>query len=67
MTRNRLRRRSRAIIGQLHAASPIPRGAYLVGGSVATSGLTFPELERHVQRALDQITGASRVAQVDRP
>ena len=49
VTRNRLRRRLRAILG----AMDVPHGLYLFGGGPSMSELTFAELETHAAALLD--------------
>ena len=49
VTRNRLRRRLRAILG----AMDLPNGLYLFGGQPSMSELTFVELETRAAALLD--------------
>lgn len=61
VTRNRLRRRTRAIVEDAaRSGRAIPPGAYLVGGSPGVAELPFAELQRHVLRCLEQLPGAAR-------
>jgi ribonuclease P protein component len=48
VTRNRLRRRLRSILG----AMDVPNGLYLFGGRPSMSELTFAELETHAAALL---------------
>jgi len=52
--RNRLRRRLRALMGEL--ASEMSSGAYLVGANPGTGALGYPELRRFLQGALHAAT-----------
>lgn len=56
VSRNRLRRRCRAILVdiQRHGA-PIPPGAYLVGGSPTAGELPFADLRGHLERCVADI------------
>ena len=59
VNRNRLRRRSRAILEEIQRSAPgIPPGAYLVGGSPDVASLTFAELRRHLRACVDRIDAA---------
>ena len=54
VTRNRLRRRLRALLQQkqLH----LPAGLYLIGAAPAAAGRSFAELERDLDRLLARIS-----------
>jgi len=54
VTRNRVRRRLRAIVRSTELAP----GSYLVSVSPAASTMTFSELEGHVRRASASVQGA---------
>ena len=60
VTRNRVRRRVRAILDDLARQDQIPPGAYLIGGDAELAGLRHPELDRHVRRALGRACEATR-------
>jgi ribonuclease P protein component len=51
VTRNRLRRRLRAVL----AHSDVPPGLYLIGARVPAGEHTFAEIERSVARLLDKV------------
>ena len=53
--RNRLRRRLRAVIAELHP----PSGAYLLSVAPQATTLSYAELRTHVSRALDAVVVAS--------
>ena len=50
VTRNRIRRRLRALIDHLEA--PLPDGFYLVKCGIGTQELTYDELHHHLDKAL---------------
>ena len=58
VTRNRIRRRLRAALGQLPPGT-LQNGCYLVGAGTSAAGLPFSVLVDHVERA---VLGATRVA-----
>jgi ribonuclease P protein component len=53
--RNRLRRRLRAIVGQL--APSLRPGAYLIGASPEVTHLSVGELQTTVTRAMEKVGG----------
>ena len=50
VTRNRIRRRLRALID--HHEAPLPDGFYLVKCGIGTQELTYDELHHHLEKAL---------------
>ena len=48
VTRNRLRRRLRALLADEHREMPLPSGAYVFRADPAAAGLTFAGLSGHV-------------------
>ncbi len=61
VTRNRLRRRLRAICRQLDATGRMPGGTLLIGANATACELTFAELERELTLILDQFRAGSSV------
>ncbi len=57
VVRNRVRRRARAVIGEL--ASSLPIGAYVVHIGPGGPGLTFDELKVAMSRAIERATSLS--------
>jgi ribonuclease P protein component len=55
VTRNRIRRRLRAICRELDAAQRLPSGLLLLGANPRVNELTFDDLRREVQMMLDTI------------
>lgn len=55
--RNRLRRRLRSIMAGLagRPSDPLRAGAYLIGARPGVTGLSYQEVELHVERALRRI------------
>lgn len=58
VVRNRLRRRLRAIVGEV--ASQLRPGAYLIGVAPGAATLTFGDLRTHVTKALLEAPGEER-------
>jgi len=56
VTRNRLRRRLRAILAEAHATTPLPPVVMLWGATPAATELTFDQLRREVHNILTKIT-----------
>jgi ribonuclease P protein component len=48
VTRNRLRRRLRALLADEHRAMPLPSGAYVFRVDPSAAGLTYAGLSGHV-------------------
>ncbi len=48
VTRNRLRRRLRALLADEHRVTPLPSGAYVVAVDPSAAGLTYAGLSGHV-------------------
>lgn len=60
VTRNRIRRRLRAALRELLAASSLPGGAYLIGGRPEVASLPWPVLVRTLDDAVRAVTVAAR-------
>lgn len=60
VTRNRVRRRLRAVMAE--QASELPPGAYLVGASPAAVSLTFDEMRSTVSVAIASLRSAPRAS-----
>jgi ribonuclease P protein component len=58
MTRNRLRRRLRAILAELDSAEPLPPITMLLGATPAAVELTFDQLSSELRQLLDAIRSA---------
>ena len=59
VTRNRLRRRLRAIVAGAESHGSLEPGAYLIGAGTEATTMTHPDLERAVCGLLDEARGAS--------
>jgi ribonuclease P protein component len=59
VTRNRLRRRLRAIVAGAEGDGNLEPGAYLIGAVTEATTMTYPDLERAVCGLLDEAGGAS--------
>ena len=55
VTRNRLRRRLRAILAELDAVVPLPPVTMLIGATPAATKLTFEQLRNELGQLLHQI------------
>ena len=55
VTRNRLRRRLRAILTEIDRRDPLPPVAMLLGATPATIKLTFDQLRHNVEQLITQI------------
>jgi ribonuclease P protein component len=62
VTRNRLRRRLRAILREL--ASTLPPGMLLIGANQRAVELTFAQLQTEVQQLLAKAMSSERVGEV---
>ena len=58
VTRNRLRRRLRAIVAGAESHGNLEPGAYLIGAGAEATTMTSAELERAVCGLLDEARGA---------
>ena len=56
VVRNRIRRRLRAALRDLHGRGALPRGTYLVGGRRELADQPWPELVRDLETAVAQAT-----------
>lgn len=55
VVRNRLRRRLRAVVGDLDRTGAIPPGLYLVGAASSAAGAPVSTLRRDLTGALDRV------------
>lgn len=55
VTRNRLRRRLRAILAEIDTTTPLPPITMLLGATPAATELTFDQLQSEVQELLTTI------------
>jgi ribonuclease P protein component len=55
VTRNRLKRRLRAIVAERDRRRPLSPGAYLVSAQPAAADLSFAELATHVEDGLERL------------
>lgn len=61
VTRNRVRRRLRAIVDELSAEpGSLPGGAYLIGSDASGAGAEYEELKESVAEAIGELAGATR-------
>lgn len=56
VVRNRIRRRLRAALQELHGRGRLPRGTYLVGGRANLTTLPWTELVAAVDTAVASVT-----------
>ena len=59
VTRNRLRRRLRAIVASAEAAGALAPGAYVIGVTAEAPAMTYADLERAVSGLLDSVREAT--------
>lgn len=59
VVRNRLRRRLRALLHEIHAADPLPAVIMLIGAKPAAAELTFDQLRQALEPMVDQIRRSS--------
>ena len=60
VTRNRVRRRLRAIVASVEARGRLAPGAYLIGASAEALTMSYADLERMLEALLDTARGRGR-------